>query len=66
MKRSWEGHPNWTERFHPWLLGNHWFGQYIKNYQQGQGISLRDKIVTLGAQPCTLFGRKRLWRFYTI
>ena len=36
-----------SERFHRWLLGNHWFGQYIKNYQQGRGIPLRDKILTL-------------------
>ena len=36
-----------SERFHRWLLGNHWFGQYIKNYQQGRGILLRDKIITL-------------------
>lgn len=36
-----------SERFHRWLLGNHWFGQYIKNYQQGRGILLRDKIIAL-------------------
>jgi hypothetical protein len=36
-----------SERFYQWLLGNHWFGQYIKNYQQGRGIPLRDKIITL-------------------
>ena len=36
-----------SERFHQWLLGNHWFGQYIKNYQQGRGIPLRDKVLTL-------------------
>ena len=38
-----------SERFHQWLLGNQWFGQYIKNYQQGRGIALRDKIITLVA-----------------
>jgi hypothetical protein len=38
-----------SERFHQWLLGNHWFSQYIKNYQQGRGIALRDKIITLVA-----------------
>ncbi|MGD9148207.1 MAG: YbaN family protein [Anaerolineae bacterium] len=36
-----------SERFHQWLLGNHWFGQYIKDYQQGRGIALRDKVITL-------------------
>jgi hypothetical protein len=34
-----------SERFHQWLLGNHWFGQYIRNYQQGRGIALRDTII---------------------
>lgn len=38
-----------SERFHQWLLGNHWLGQYIKNYQQGRGIPLRHKIITLMA-----------------
>jgi len=36
-----------STRFHQWLLGNHWFGQYLTNYQQGRGIPLRDKIITL-------------------
>ena len=38
-----------SERFHQWLLGNHWFGQYIRNYQQGRGIALQDKIIALVA-----------------
>jgi uncharacterized membrane protein YbaN (DUF454 family) len=38
-----------SERFHQWLQGNHWFGQYIRNYQQGRGIALQDKIIMLVA-----------------
>lgn len=36
-----------SERFHQRLLTNRWFGQHIKNYRQGRGIPLRDKILTL-------------------
>ncbi len=35
-----------SERFHTWLLNNRLFGGYIKNYQSGRGISLRQKITT--------------------
>jgi uncharacterized membrane protein YbaN (DUF454 family) len=35
-----------SERFHTWLLNNRLFGGYIKNYQSGKGISLRQKITT--------------------
>ena len=36
-----------SERFHNWLLNNKWFGSYIKNYREGKGISLRQKVVVL-------------------
>ena len=36
-----------SERFHNWLLNNKWFGAYIKNYREGKGISLRQKVVVL-------------------
>ena len=36
-----------SERFHNWLLNNKWFGAYIKNYREGNGISLRQKVVVL-------------------
>jgi hypothetical protein len=32
---------------HNWLLDNRWFGEYIKNYQEGRGIPYKTKIVTL-------------------
>lgn len=34
-------------RFHRWLLTNRWFGEYIKNYQEGRGMRLRDKVLAL-------------------
>lgn len=36
-----------SERVHTWLLGNKWFGEYIKNYQEKRGIPLRIKIWTI-------------------
>ncbi len=36
-----------SERFYHWLLTNRWFGEYIKNYQRGRGMRLRDKVVVL-------------------
>ncbi len=36
-----------SERFYHWLLNNRWFGEYIKNYREGRGMPLREKILTL-------------------
>ncbi len=36
-----------SERFYHWLLTNRWFGEIIKNYREGKGVSLRLKILTL-------------------
>lgn len=36
-----------SERMHKWLLGNRWFGEYIRNYQEGKGILLKTKIVAM-------------------
>ena len=32
---------------HKWLLSNRWFGEYIRNYQEGRGIPLKTKIATV-------------------
>jgi uncharacterized protein len=34
-------------RMHRWLLTNRWFGAYIRNYREGRGIPLREKIIAL-------------------
>ncbi len=36
-----------SDRFHRWLLTNRWFGEYIRNYRDGRGMLLRQKICTL-------------------
>jgi len=36
-----------SQRFYDWLLGNKWFGKYIKNYREGNGIPLKIKIFSV-------------------
>jgi uncharacterized membrane protein YbaN (DUF454 family) len=36
-----------SQRFYDWLLSNRWFGQYIRDYREGRGLPLREKLVTL-------------------
>jgi uncharacterized protein len=36
-----------STRMHKWLLNNRWFGEYIRNYQEGKGIPLKTKIVSI-------------------
>jgi len=36
-----------SERFHNWLLNNRLCGDYIRNYKDGKGISLRQKVSTI-------------------
>jgi uncharacterized membrane protein YbaN (DUF454 family) len=36
-----------STRMYNWLLGNKWFGEYIKNYKEGRGIPLKTKITSL-------------------
>jgi len=33
-----------SERMYNWLIHNRWFGEYIKNYQEGKGIPLKTKV----------------------
>jgi uncharacterized membrane protein YbaN (DUF454 family) len=36
-----------SKRMHQWILNNRWFGEYIKNYKEGKGLSIRTKIVAI-------------------
>ncbi len=36
-----------SKRFYRWLLTNRWFGEYLRNYREGKGIPLRQKVLTL-------------------
>ena len=30
-----------------WLMNHRWFGEYIRNYQEGRGIPLKIKIMAI-------------------
>jgi uncharacterized membrane protein YbaN (DUF454 family) len=36
-----------SERWYGWLVGNRWFGPYIRHYREGRGISRRRAAVAL-------------------
>ena len=36
-----------SPKMHKWLLNNKWFGEYIKNYQEGKGIPRKTKLIAL-------------------
>lgn len=36
-----------SRRFYRWLTTNRWFGAYIRNYREGRGIPLKQKVLTL-------------------
>lgn len=36
-----------SEKFYRWLLGNPWFGPYIKNYREKRGIPVRIKVYSI-------------------
>ncbi len=36
-----------SDRMHEWLLSNRWFGDYIKNYQEGRGVPMKTKMVAI-------------------
>ena len=38
-----------SERLYYWLVNNKWFGEYVRNYQEGRGIPLKTKIFALVA-----------------
>jgi uncharacterized protein len=36
-----------SDKLYQWLMGNKWFGTYIKNYREGKGLSIKTKIIAL-------------------
>lgn len=36
-----------SEKLYDWLLGNRWFGEYIRNYREGKGIPLKRTAVAI-------------------
>ena len=36
-----------SERFYRWLITNRWCGKYIRNYREGRGMPLRQKVLII-------------------
>lgn len=36
-----------SDKLYQWLINNKWLGSYIKNYYEGNGITLKTKIVSI-------------------
>jgi uncharacterized protein len=36
-----------SKRFYTWLITNRWFGAYIRNYREGRGIPVKQKVLVL-------------------
>ncbi|MDH7490194.1 MAG: YbaN family protein [Anaerolineae bacterium] len=36
-----------SKRFYHWLMTNRWWGEYIRNYREGRGIPLKQKVLTM-------------------
>lgn len=45
-----------SERFYRWLLTNRWCGEYVRNYQEGRGLPLKQKIITAALLWLTIIG----------
>lgn len=37
-----------SPRFHTWLMNNRYLGGYIRNYQEGRGLPMLQKVCTIG------------------
>src|SRR5687767_2995104 len=37
-----------SDRFYTWLLTNRWCGEYISNYRSGRGMTVRQKVTSIG------------------
>ncbi|MEI8132046.1 MAG: YbaN family protein, partial [Leptolinea sp.] len=37
-----------SKRFYSWLMTNRIFGEYLRNFREGRGIPLRQKVIVIG------------------
>lgn len=49
-----------SQRFYNWLITNRYCGKYIRNYREGNGISLRHKITVISILWLTI-GATCIW-----
>jgi uncharacterized membrane protein YbaN (DUF454 family) len=43
-----------SKRMYDWLLSNGWFGEYIRNYKEGRGLTMKTKITALTVMWATI------------
>jgi len=43
-----------SEKFYNWLLRNSLFGQYIRDWREGKGISIKTKLLSIGLLALTM------------
>jgi len=43
-----------SRRMHDWLLNNRWFGNYLRNYREGKGVSAKVKVISILALWATI------------
>jgi len=43
-----------SKKFHAWLLNHRWFGKYIRDYQEGRGIPVQTKVVSIATLWATI------------
>ena len=36
-----------SDRLHHWMINNRIFGEFIRNYREGKGITFRNKLLTI-------------------
>lgn len=36
-----------SDKFYRWLIGNRWFGRYIRNYREGRGLTVTAKLLSI-------------------
>lgn len=36
-----------SKRFYNWLITNRWCGEYIRNYKEGNGVTLKHKVMAI-------------------
>jgi len=55
-----------SDRFYGWLIGNRFFGKYIKDYREGRGVPIKVKmgaivILWVTISLSIIFGLQILW-----
>lgn len=53
-----------SKRVYDWLLSNRWFGPYIRNYREGNGITTGHKVIAISLLWLTIGATLRVVSFW--